>query len=310
MFYVSQRCIQDKIRYKIKTKVLIEFIDYCHFNAAPVNARFTRIACGSTIDKFYYYYTIIDDNENAVLTAAAEVEHTAFKKTAFEMVKECTVRKEPAYMSMTSDTLMQNQKMIHQYWKDYVTDDTNLADSTSSFSYLSDITYSEENDSGQDTTIAAPKSQRERIIAERLKEHHSPVKEKPVSKLPEVTPTVSAPVVPTPVVVVPVVEPEKIVTIDASLIDPELKDIIDQDPIVSSLMEPEGNNRNSDYIPRDQFIAAENNVLVDRLSSLISEHHEKKSESISNNYSSAHNINDSVLRKLNREENRYNASVS
>lgn len=290
LFFVSSKSIIDKVRYKIRVKVLIEFIDYCHFNAAPSDMRFTRIACGAMVDKYNYYYTIIDDVENAVLTAAAEVQHTSFSKTANEMLAQCTARKEKSYFSMTPSNLSHEQKKMKPFWEPYINPDgVSLVEDSNSL----DVTYSESNDSGQDTSIAAPKSVRDKIVQEKLISHHSPKKDPPVSRLTND--------VPVPVVVVPsTIEPEKVSTIDKSVMDPELIELIDNDPKMTSLLEPVENNRNSDYIPINHFVTAENNVMIDRLTEIIDSHHENKAEEISYN-----EMNSSVLRKMDREERRY-----
>ena len=88
LFFIAHKSLQDDVQYKVSIKAMLEFIDYCHFNAKPSEMMATRVACGASVGNYQYYYTVIDEHDSPILSAAAEFEHTS-RSEERRVGKEC-----------------------------------------------------------------------------------------------------------------------------------------------------------------------------------------------------------------------------
>jgi len=290
LYYVDQRGINDDVKYKVETKVVIDFIDYCHYNSMPENAQYTRVSLGASSNQSYYYMTLIDDDENPVLTAALKYEHTHFRKAAAAMLKLASKSKEKAMFTINADNLKSEQRKLRYYMEPWLGKGKPVAELQES---SSDVTFTESFDSSElsmeDTTIAAPKSVRAEIQKKQAIENALPM---PESKRRELLDNNNAANVST-------------VQVDQTLMDEELIEALNEDPIITSLLEPAPSENNIDLIKEDDIIIVEKELLRDKIKDKVLEHHEKKSRSLDEAYDGIDILNDSTVKKLRREEIRY-----
>jgi len=290
LYYVDQRGINDGVKYKVETKVVIDFIDYCHYNSMPENAQYTRVSLGASSNQSYYYMTLIDDEQNPVLTTSLKYEHTHFRKAAAAMVNLASKSKEKAMFSINADNLKSEQRQLRSYMEPWLGKGKPVAELQES---SSDVTFTESFDSSElsmeDTTIAAPKSVRAEIQKKQATENALPM---PESKRRELLDNNNAANVST-------------VQVDQTLMDEELIEALNEDPIITSLLEPAPSENNIDLIKEDDIIIVEKELLRDKIKDKVLEHHEKKSRSLDEAYDGIDILNDSTVKKLRREEIRY-----
>jgi len=290
LYYVDQRGINDGVKYKVETKVVIDFIDYCHYNSMPENAQYTRVSLGASSNQSYYYMTLIDDEQNPVLTTSLKYEHTHFRKAAAAMVNLASKSKEKAMFTITADNLKSEQRQLRSYMEPWLGKGKPVAELQES---SSDVTFTESFDSSElsmeDTTIAAPKSVRAEIQKKQATENALPM---PESKRRELLDNNNAANVST-------------VQVDQTLMDEELIEALNEDPIITSLLEPAPSENNIDLIKEDDIIIVEKELLRDKIKDKVLEHHEKKSRSLDEAYDGIDILNDSTVKKLRREEIRY-----
>ena len=255
-----------------------------------------------------YYYTLIDGVTNPVLTASLEFVHTAYRKTIFNLVYVARPAKENEFRLATEQKLKIDQVKMREYCEKVgflgEKEDTRELNESAS----SDMTFTESisGPDSQDTTIAAPKTVRKQIEEER--------------KVIEYTPTVVAKPVetaPIPVVIVPAVEPitnnnnlhnvEREVNINTTLMDSTLIEALNEEPSITSLLEPQEKESNIQILPSKVLVEAEQEVLKEVVKEVIKKHHNVTTKRSRSDYESEDPLNMSMQRKLAREEIRYNA---
>jgi hypothetical protein len=293
LYYVDYRGLMDNTKYKVETKVVVDFIDYCHYNSFPEDAQYTRVALGGTSNSSYYYMTLIDGGENPVLTASLKFEHTHFRKAAAAMFRTATKSKEKAMFTINTDNLKSEQRQLRSYMEPWLGKGKPVAELQES---SSDVTFTESFDSSElsmeDTTIAAPKSIRAEIQKQQAIENALPM---PESKRRELLANVNN----------DNAHNVSTVQVDQTLMDEELIEALNEDPVITSLLEPEPSQSNIELITQDDLMIVEKEVLRDQLKERVLEHHEKKSRSLDDAYEGMDVLNDSTVKKLRREEIRY-----
>lgn len=231
LYHISYQNIEKKVNYKVSTKAILSFLDWCHYNVYPKEQQYTRLSCGNHKKNIYYYFTLINGSENPVYESSLYFEHPAFAKTAVALANDASASKTKVFMGITSAKLRSEQKTLAEFAEkqDYVSpDDIGRETGALEESSSADVTYSADDDesSGGDTSIAAPKSVRKEIELKKSEPYVSSIPYDPYFKPPETpnpfqsnnnnnahnaTPS------------------EAVVEIDQSIIDPELKEALNED---------------------------------------------------------------------------------
>lgn len=320
LFYVTYQGLQDKVNYQVSVKALLQFIDFCYFNSknpSQPEAIRTRISCGASSGNYQYYYTIIDGDNNDVLTASVSYAHTGYKNTVASLVKACNrPQKTSEYMECTLASLDREQQNLRNWYKSQnFLGDKGLALALKEDSSL-DITFTESysGDDSDDTAIPAPKSVREEIKAKaNVVATYTPTPQERQSGL-----EIFKDVQPIPVSIVPTVEPiqnnnnahnaspvEIVTNIDTTLLDEELKAALNEEPTLNAMLEPASQEEVVDVLPSSILIESEKEVLKEVVKNIIVKHHEKRSRDSS--FDNFDELDPSTQRKLLREEARYDS---
>lgn len=295
LYYISARSQQDQKKYKLATKVIIDVITFCHFNKTPSDQQYTRLAIGSHIQGYYYYITLINDVDSPILTLGMTMEHYDFRKTASQCFRDCTKRNEDAMMNINSRTLEAAQKRLLPAVEQYMGDGEYVKQLLEVSSY-DDISFSEE----VDVTVAAPAS-----VINKRKTTETPLP-LPQSKRDEVsvrnnTNNDNA------------LNASDVVNIDETLMDPELKEALNENPVVTAMLEPKPKESNVEVMPQKVLVEAESEVLKEVVKKILKVHYSKLNEGdyMYNKYFDAEKddddtpLNTSTMKKLDREEARY-----
>jgi hypothetical protein len=267
------------------------------------------MSCGASSGGYDYYITLVGDEHTFILSAAFTYEHTGFHKTAAQLWTQCSSRKESVFREVNARQLRVQQTALKPYVKEMMdNEDAKQMDEESS---SLDVTYSEEGTDSYDTSIAMPKSvQIQKGLLQLTPSVNQVMNPEPPA------------VVPAPIVVNPiqnndnahnVSEPIIVVNIDQTLMDEELIEALNEDPKISSLLEPGSQENNIDLIPPEILIESEKEVLKETVKEKIHDHHNRKSKrdeyedqyqsfSAEGDYTSA-----SFAKKMKREEDRYNS---
>lgn len=305
LWYITYLGLMVQKKYKISAKPLTDLLDYTHFNSTPPDAQYTRISIGASHKGYDYYITLIDpENDNCVLTAGLTVEHADFRKTAANLSRECSKRKESIFMSINVRNLQYEQHKMKEIISPAILAPTRSEPLRELKESDSDITFTESFSSGEvtpgDTTIAAPKSERARIEKREEIENALPM---PKSVRQEVLKVVEE----TPAVVNNdnAHNASGVVQLDQTLMDPELIEQLNEDPVITSLLEPEKGECNADIIHPNIIIEVEKEVLKEAVKDVVQNHHKKRQ--LDDAYADDDILNRSFTKKLKREEIRYDA---
>ena len=304
LYYCDKRSKEDKVRYKVDVKVIIEFIDFCHFNSMPADAQNTRIALGASLNDKYAYITLVDEDQNAVLSTGLKYEHPSFKTTAANMFRACSQKKERTIQTLNSDALKTAQREMKRIMEPYIGSGKPIEELEES---ASDVTYTESYDSSDvtpgDTSIAAPLSIRKEIEKREEKESALAM---PLSERKKILEPVT---IITPVIANNdnAVNASDVVNIDQTLMDDELIEQLNNNETITSLLEPEPGQSNIEILHPVVLLEAEKEVLKDAVKEVVEKHHKRSRDE--SDFSEEDILNMSTQRKLLREERRYDSRM-
>lgn len=314
LYYVSQRGFQDNINYRVNVKALLDFIDFCFFNSKPADQSFTRISCGANKGKYTYYFTLIDNGENELLTTGTLFVHTGYKKAIHNLVELCKrPAKEKEYIKATIDALREDQAKM-QKWYEKRGLLGNEEEAKAADEDASDVTFTESfsGEDSEDTAIPAPKSVRKQIMeisTPAPKPYEQTEQEKLALEWAIENPySMNNPYIS----VTPIqknndnaqnITAEPVVNIDQSIIDPELKEALNVNETLNSLLEPQPKETVVDLIPPKILIESEQEVLKEVVKEVVKKHHDKRVRDES--FDGLDYMDSSTQRKMLREEARY-----
>jgi hypothetical protein len=305
LWYITYTGLMHNKKYKIAAKPLSQILDFAHFNSKPEDAMYTRIRLGASEQGFEYYFTLIDNhNDNAVLTCGLKFEHADFRKTAANLTMDCSASKEKFYMAINGNKLKAEQAKMREYMYSYLAPPSSEAIEEMRVSD-SDVTFTESFSSGEvtpgDTSIAAPKSERVRIEKREEIENALPMPKSVREQVFKVVPDTPA-----------VANNNNasnvggVVQLNQTLMDPELIEELNEDPVITSLLEPEKGESNVEIIHPNIIIEVEKEVLKAAVKDVVENHHKRKQ--LDESYDPSDDVlNLSVAKKLKREEVRYEA---
>lgn len=304
LYYVTARGQQEKTNYKVKTSVLFQFIDYCYFNLSDYDLGYgsalSAIKCGANEKGKAFLYSLMTAPDRTPLSLGSEFTHTSFLKTAQALLEEAPASKRALYRSITESNLKQHQKIYTERLQAEKIGYLKVANSRMNKNFLSDtssldVTYSEDDSVySEDSDVnpfVGPRSQRP---IDPLPTNNNNNNIVDVSFDDEAD--VSDFLPPTDISTL------QNTSLDEAEIHPHLANSLNNDPMLTSLLDNEPGDSNTSRLTQYDLSQAESTVLNESVTNVVRQHHMKRA----NDYS-AEQFNDSFLKSLGREEARYNA---
>jgi len=297
LYYVTARGLLDKVNYKVKVNALFQFIDYCQYNYSDYTHGFgnawTAIKCGAEDKGTAYFFSLMTAPDNTPMTLGSTQTHTSFQKTATALVSEAPASKRNLMRSITLANLKVEQKAYRARLKEYETEyllheNSNLNNQVED--NATDVTYSEDSEGSDVNEFVGPKSQRP-ITPPRDNNNNNNNNVIMQSFDDEADVSDFLP-------------PAEISTLHLNEEDihPHLVESLNNDNMLTSLLENEEGDSNTSKLTESDLARAESTVLNESVVNVVRNHHMKRA----NDYS-AEQFNDSFLKALSREEARANS---
>ena len=292
LYYISALNERDSVKYKVNQKVIADVITWSFFNSKPDKYTYSRISIGATTGHKYHYFTLIDGHGNPLLYAGLFWEHYSFTKTIFLMIRNCSQKKEKELKVLSKKNLGIVQNDLNHI--DYLSKWPFSEGETKSFIDLTDSDDISFSDSVDDPDlIPAPKSVQESIRQTKILA--ASVDSTPILQFNPDTDINNS-------------NDNSILNETTQYVNPEyiqeeIVEKINNNDILTSIIVPDESSENINLIPQKVYVEAESEVMKETLKEIIMQH----SQNFSTSVDELNNL--SVLRKMDREENRYKSRM-
>jgi len=289
LYYISKASFRDQKKYKVTPKVWLDVLNVVTFNETY---KYVLVGEKDSTGTRIHYYPIVGPWGNELLSMPLQFEHTSFRKAVALCRKENKTKADSLYLNRSNLELDQKKfkrtPEVQELLKpEYATKNANINEkelhelSSNDSIGLNDITQSEEE------------------IEEEIEKRLNPPMPELNTNIDNISFDDEADVSD---FLPPAPDISSITMIDESLLDEELVENINSNSMLTSMLEPSVDERNTSHISERTMKAAEDSLLKDTLREELRKHHEKNANSIDED-----TFNKSFLRKLEREDNRYKA---
>ena len=302
LYYVTARSLLDEVNYKVKTKVLLKFIDYCHYNLPDRKMGYghwgTAIKCGTDEKGRAYYFSLLIPPDNTPFSMGAAFMHTSFLKTRSELLECAPSTKQTIFRLLGPVPLEKRQKEFverieHERAAFLLHSESPKNSWVQEESSSLEVTFSDDSVASDDSSansFVGPKSQRPIVPP-------NPTSTNNNNNFQEVSFDDEADLS-------DYLPPAEISTLnntnlDESALHPNLVENLNNDNMLSSLLENEDGVSNTTSLTYADLARAENNVLNETVTDCVRRHHQKRSSEYSSEQFEA-----SFIKALGREENR------
>lgn len=291
LYWLTKIQFIRQVKYKITSKVWADVLGYCHIITNESLKR-CRLYIGEGVES-RHYIDLVTPNGNEVLTLPLQFTHTGYSKVSLLLSNEH--RRKYQELQLGYSNLKPAQQSLKNDPKIKYFTDSKFAPTTtkersmvllSQDKDLSDVSISEEELEVEEQVEVRVNSV-ENNNNNNLLNITSFDNEADVSDFLPPAPDISS------------VSEAYDMQIDESVMDVNLVESINNDSVITSLIEPPSGTRNIHHISAETLSRVENGVLEDRLKERVREHHESNANAYDED-----SFNQSFLNKLGREEQR------
>lgn len=298
LYYMTSRNFIDEKKYKINGRAWLEAISWCHFSQLPADKIYFYMAVGNAYATpsglMYSVISMVSNfgnpaQSNAILAMAVTWEHPDFKKTI--AICRATDRTKTTNLMLKTETLQIYQKKYKNMLKQWLDPQYANPPREKALNYIAN----QDDKLGlNETSISADEEEELLNTSNNNNTNNANIDETSFDN--EADMSDYLPPAPGDISIIAPVENH---LVDETLMDEELVENLNNNNVLTSLLEPESNQSNVSLLSSETLSKAESRVLEEEVYKEVRSHHERNANSIDEEH-----YNASFLRKLTREENR------